>query len=387
MSHSSSGALSFLLPTRIELGVGIADRLGELCLESGFKSAFVVVDPGVHAAGAADGPLKSLAEAGIEVSLWMKVQPNPVDTDVEDGAAALAATPRQAVIGIGGGSALDTAKGIAVLAANTGRVRDFAGNGNVPNKAWPLVLVPTTAGTGSEVTANISITDSETHDKLALRDPNNYASLAILDPILLRGLPAAAAAAAGMDALTHAVESYVSVRASSLTRLLAYEATRLIAGSLEAFVADRAELAHATDMLYGSCLAGIAISHTGTGNAHAVARALGGPYGIPHGLGCGVALESVMRFNEPVVQEDYARLATALGVADFRASVEVNAHAAIDRVRDMRAAVGLPERLDISVDKEALLALGAWAAASSGPNPRPTSQHEACDLISAVVRT
>jgi alcohol dehydrogenase class IV len=255
----------------------------------------------------------------------------------------------------------------------------------VPNKAWSLILVPTTAGTGSEVTANISITDSQTHDKLALRDPNNYASLAILDPTLLRGLPAGAAAAAGMDALTHAIESYVSVRSTALTKMMAEEATRLIGGSIEAFVADRSDPVHATAMLYGSCLAGIAISHTGTGNAHAVARALGGPYGIPHGLGCGVALESVMRFNEATVREDFAQLATALGVNDLGASAEANAHAAIDRVGALRAAVGLPDRLDIVVDEETLGALSEWAAANAGPNPRATSPLDARELIRAIV--
>jgi alcohol dehydrogenase len=385
MSESPLGALSFYLPTRIELGAGIADRLGEYCAEQGFRSAFVVVDPGVHSSGAADEPLRSLEKQGLAVTLWTQVQPNPVDTDVEAAATALGADPRDVVVGIGGGSALDTAKGIAVLAANPGKVRDFAGNGNVPNKAWSLILVPTTAGTGSEVTANISITDSQTHDKLALRDPNNYASLAILDPTLLRGLPAGAAAAAGMDALTHAIESYVSVRSTALTKMMAEEATRLIGGSIEAFVADRSDLVHATAMLYGSCLAGIAISHTGTGNAHAVARALGGPYGIPHGLGCGVALESVMRFNEATVREDYAQLATALGVNDPGASAEANAHAAIDRVGALRAAVGLPERLDIVVEEETLGALSEWAAANAGPNPRATSQLDARELIRAIV--
>lgn len=385
MTDQSVGQLSFLLPTRIELARGLAQRLGELCAEAGYTSAFVVIDPGVKASGAADPAVESLERARVETTIWTRLQPNPVDVDVEAGAAALAETPRDVVIGIGGGSALDTAKGIAVLATNPGRVRDFAGNGNVPVKACPLVLVPTTAGTGSEVTANISITDSDTHDKLALRDPNNYASIAVLDPVLLRGLPAGAAASAGMDALTHAVESYVSVRASPLTRLLAYDATRRIGSSLVAFVADRGGLEHATEMLYASCLAGIAISHTGTGNAHAVARALGGKYDIPHGVGCGVALEPVMRFNQTTVPREYAELADALGVRIPGASAEVNAAAAIDRIGELRAGTGLPERLDVTVADDLLPILGQWAAENAGPNPRPTSQSDACALIREVV--
>lgn len=380
-------AFSFHLPTRIEYAPGSADDLGRLCADSEFASAFVVVDPGVLAAGVADGALRSLKAAGLSVEVWSKLQPNPVDVDVEAGAAAFIAEKRDVIVGIGGGSALDTAKGIAVLATNGGRVRDYHGNGNVPRRAWPSVLIPTTAGTGSEVTANISITDSETHDKLALRDPNNYTAIAVLDPTLLRGLPRAAAASAGMDALTHAVESYVSIRSSVMTKLLAYEATCRIGASIEAFVENPADEQHAASMLYASCLAGIAISHTGTGCAHAVARALGGPYGVAHGTGCAVALEPVMRFNVTRVARDYARLAVGLGVSVSGDGDQTNAARAIDKVGQLRAGVGLPQRLDVVVEEDMFPMLGKWAAGAAGPNPRPTSVEDATELVRAVVRS
>src|SRR5699024_8843976 len=228
---------------------------------------------------------------------WTDLQPNPIDADVEAAVDAMRTKQHDVVLGVGGGSAQDTAKAVAVLATNGGRVRDFAGNGNVPNRSCPLVLVPTTAGTGSEVTANASITNAETQDKLAIRDSNAYARIAVLDPNLLAGLPAGPAAAAGIDALTHAIESYASVRGSEFTRSLAAEAIGRMTNSLETFVADRSDPAAASSMLFASFLAGIAISHTGTGSAHAVSRALGGRFGIAHGIGCGVALPGVMRFN------------------------------------------------------------------------------------------
>jgi len=387
MTDAPLTTLSFFLPTRIEFGDGLAGQLGKLCIESGFTTALVVVDPMVHASGATDGAFRALEQAGIGTVIWSQVQPNPTDTDVDAGLAVFAQYRPDVIIGIGGGSALDTAKGIAVLASNGGAVADYAGNGATPRRAWPLILVPTTAGTGSEVTANISITDSQTHAKLALRDPNNYATIAVLDPTLLGGLPVAAAAAAGMDALTHAIESYVSVRSTPMTKLLAFEATRRIGASLEPFVANRTDLPSARQMLYGSCLAGIAISHTGTGNAHAVARALGGPYGIAHGTGCAVALEPVMRFNNEVVQEQYATLAVALGVADASADAAQNALRAIERVGALRAAAGLPERLDVDVAEHMLPDLAQWTVDNAGPNPRRTGLDDAELLIRQVVRT
>lgn len=386
MTDSTLSDFSFFIPTKIEFGTGLALRLGELCRREGFRSAMVVADPAVLASRAIDQALESLNTAGLRSFTWSQVQPNPTDLDVVAGLDAFQRQEADVIVGIGGGSALDTAKGIAVLAANGGAVRDYAGGSPTPKRAWPLVLLPTTAGTGSEVTANISITDTATNEKLALRHPHNYATVAILDPSLLASLPAGAAASSGMDALTHAVESYVSVRATPLTRVLAYEATRLIGESLSPFVADRADAFHGQQMLYGSCLAGIAISHTGTGSAHAVARALGGPFGVAHGMGCAVALVPVMRFNSDAVPGRYAELAVALGVADPHASVADNALRAVRRVNEIRDSSGIPERLDLDVTADMLPNLAQWTAQNAGPNPRPTSLSDAESLIREVIR-
>lgn len=385
MSSSSVPAFGFHLPTRIEFGPGASRRVGELCRERGHRSVFCVVDPGLHALGAADEVLASLDAAGLDVTVWTDLQPNPIDVDVECAVAAMLAGHHDVVVGLGGGSAQDTAKAVAVLATNGGRVRDYAGNGNVPRPASPLVLIPTTAGTGSEVTANASITNSDTQDKLAIRDPHAYAQLAILDPELLAGLPAGAAAAAGIDALTHAVESYASVRGSELTRSLAAEAIRRMAHSLEAFVADRSDPDAASSMLFASFLAGIAISHTGTGNAHAVSRALGGRYGIAHGVGCGVALPGVMRFNAEEHPEVYAEIAAALGVARPGASAAENAAAGADRVDAIRAAIGIPARLGLEADEQTMAELEGWVVDNAGPNPRPTSREDARLLLTGVM--
>jgi alcohol dehydrogenase class IV len=375
----------FRLPTALRFQPGAAEHLGEICRDSGYSSAFVVVDPGLHRLGAADAALASLEAAGIDVELWTNLQPNPVTDDMEAAASAFDRREGSLVIGIGGGSALDTAKGVAVLATNGGKLRDYAGNGQVPNRCWPLLLVPTTAGTGSEVSASISVTDAATHDKLAVRDPNNCAWIAVLDPTLLTGLPAVVAAHSAMDALTHAVESYVSRRSMPMSRLFAYEAARLINQSIEPFVADRTDPAHGANMLYGSALAGAAMSHTGTGNAHAVSRALGGRYGVIHGLGCAVALEPVMRFNVTAAEQGYAELAEAFGVRDPSATAAENAARTVERVAEIRAHVWIPQRLDLIVPTDDLPGLVRWTVENSTPNPRTTDDADARELLLAVV--
>lgn len=376
----------YAVPTRIMFGSGHASNLGKILTTNGYKSAFLVVDPGLHAGGHLTNVMQSLAGAGISYSVFTDIEPNPVDVAMESGAAQFKAAPCDVIIGIGGGSAMDTAKAIAMLATNPGRIREYDGNDIVPQDAWPLVLVPTTAGTGSEVTYNLSVTNADTHEKMAVRSVRNCAKLAVLDPELLVKLPASVAAAAGIDALVHAIESYVSNRATPPTRMIALEAIRLIGQSLERFVANRADSAAASNMLYAASLAGMCISHTGTGAAHAVARALGGRYNVVHGVACGILLEPVMRFNLETVLERYAEVGAALG-APAGGSVRERAAEAVERVHEIRVNVGLPERLPIVVEPADLPALAQWAAGSSGPNPRKTSVDDAKDLIAAVVTT
>src|SRR5262249_2949901 len=224
------------------------------------------------------------------------------------------------IVGLGGGSGMDTAKAIAILATNPGRLRDYDGNDKVPNQGWPLVLVPTTAGTGSEANYNISVTNIDTHEKMAVRSVCACSRIALLDPQLLRQLPKSVAAAAVYDALIHAIESYTSRRANFHTRWIAREAIRRIGPALEPFVANRADVQPAAEMLYAARLAGMVISHTGTGAAHAIARALGARYDIIHGVATGALIEPVVRFNLEVAQNRYAEVGDALGVTTDRMS-------------------------------------------------------------------
>jgi len=375
----------FGISTRLLFGDGGAARIGEVCRRFGWTSAFVVVDPDVRRAGVADSAFRSLEESGIGTVTFAGVRPNPTDADMEKGAETFRRVRRDVIIGIGGGSAMDTAKGIALLVTSGGRIRNYDGMDKVPQAIWPLICVPTTAGTGSEVSAYISVTNDETHEKMSLGSIHNYARIAVLDPALLRTLPAPAAAASGMDALVHAVESHVSRRTNALTQLFALEAIKRISRSLEIFVQDRANPVASADMLFASCLAGIAMTHTGTGAAHAIARALGGRYNVGHGLACGVLLEPVMRFNLASAQTGYAAVAEALGVADPQAAERERAEAAVRRVAEIRLHVGLPERLTIQLSASETTPIAEWASRNAGSNPRPASADDVRTLMARVV--
>ena len=385
MTSDPVGNFEYCIPTRVVFESGGAAKLGSLLGRYGYKSAFVVVDPGFHAAGLDEPMIRSLQQAGIRHRLFLEIESNPIDVSMERGADELKAQPDDVIVGIGGGSGMDTAKAISVLAINGGRLRDYDGNDKVPKTGWPLVLIPTTAGTGSEANYNISVTNVDTHEKMAVRSVCACARVALLDPELLRRLPAPVAAAAGYDALVHAVESYVSNRATVPTRMLAYEAIRRIGPALEPFIQNRADSKAAGEMLYAASLAGMVISHTGTGAAHAVARALGGRYNVVHGVATGVLLEPVMRFNFDAAVRGYAEVGDALAVTDERMSERDRAAAALRRIVAMRKSIGLPDRLPITVEPAHEQDLAEWAARSAAPNPRKTSPDDARTLMYQVV--
>jgi alcohol dehydrogenase len=375
------------VPTRIIFGAGCAGDIGELCLRDGHRSAFVVIDPFLVSSSITQAFRKSLQDAGITFTTFADIKPNPIDTDLEAAAQAFRDGEHDVVIGIGGGSSLDTAKGVAILTTNGGRIRDFDGNDNVPLSGTPCICLPTTAGTGSEVTGNISVTNSDTQAKMAIRSERVYPKYALLDPDMLASLPQFVAASAGMDALVHAVESYTSTRGNPLARLIAFDAIRRIARWLPRFVDDRADQQAAAEMLYASCLAGMNLTNTGTGAAHAIARALGGHYGIVHGLACGVLIVPVMEFNAAASPSRYAELAGAFDIfhSDSGRPDEASlATAVIGKVSELRARIGLPAALPLTVESDKQQLIASWAAANFGPNPRPGTADDVARILRKV---
>lgn len=375
-------SLTARLNIRFGRGVvaGIASELRAL----GGTRAFFVADRGVRDAGLTKRPLGVFRDAGIEVEGFYEAEPNPRDTTIERGAELLAAFGADVVIGFGGGSAMDAAKGIALLATNGGELADYDGTDKIGRDTLPLIAVPTTAGTGSEVTANAAITNTSRHLKMSIRSPRLLPSLAIVDPDLLASLPHMIAATSGADALVHAVEGCLSLRASPLTDVFALEAMRLLHANLRPFVANPANSDAASAMALGSLLAGVVISNTGTGNDHAIARALGGVCDMPHGLATAVMLPPVLRFNALARPEKMVHIARAFGLT-AQDGAATTARAVVEDVEALISDLRIPTRLsELGVERAQISQIVEIALGNVGPNPRRTTKQDLEQLIEDV---
>jgi alcohol dehydrogenase len=330
-------------PDHVEYGSGAIDALEPFVAEHGIDSALLVTDEFLAESGVVDAPVARLEAAGVDVAVYDGVAPEPKLSMVE--AAAERVGDRDLVVGVGGGSSMDTAKLAAALAAHGGSVRDMLGMDNVPGETGPLALVPTTAGTGSEVT-HIGVFADERDDgvKKVVFSPFLFADLATVDPDLTKTMPPGVAAATGLDALTHAIESYVSLLRTPYTDTLARRAVELVAENLRAAVAQGPENDEArANMSLAATLAGQAFVNSGLGAVHALTYPLGMECGLGHGLANGVLLPHVMRYNVPAEVDRFADLAALLG-AERRPGESDRAFAdrSVEAVFDLLEDVNVP---------------------------------------------
>jgi alcohol dehydrogenase len=348
---------------RVHMGPGSIEQLGGLARELGASRVLVVTDPGVRAAGYAEHAVRVLNGEGIAASVFDQVSENPTTTDVEAGRSFAAERGIDLLVGLGGGSAMDCAKGINFLLTNGGRMEDYLGFGKASQPLLPSIGVPTTAGTGSEAQSYALISQAETHRKMACGDRKARFRDVILDPDLTATAPRRVRAAAGIDAVSHAVESFVCTRANPVSRMFAREAWRLLDKSFDVVSRDPGCLG---DMLLGSHLAGAAIEGSMLGAAHACANPLTARFGVVHGVAVGLMLPHVVRFNGEVYRE-------LSGL-----SSEVLAR----RIEELRIAAGLPTRVcevvGNDLDRQALRELaedaaGQWTARF---NPRPVDAED-----------
>jgi alcohol dehydrogenase len=283
--------------TRVVFGPGTIARLGEFAGELGTRRALVVTDPGIVAAGHTRHGIDSLVAAGIETHVFDHVHENPSTDNVEQGLAAAKRYEPELIVGIGGGSSMDCAKGINFLYSNGGSMRDYHGVGKALKEMLPMIAVPTTAGTGSETQSFALISDSTTHVKMACGDKKASFRVAILDPELTVTQPAAVTALTGIDALAHALETYVTTKRNPASIAFSREAWRLLATNFAVVLSEPGNLHARGGMQLGACFAGMAIENSMLGATHALANPLTAHYGIAHGQAIGLMLPHVIRFN------------------------------------------------------------------------------------------
>ncbi|AOL22662.1 alcohol dehydrogenase [Erythrobacter litoralis] len=376
---------SFIMPSMNIMGENALADAAATLTGRGFASALIVTDEGLARLGVADDVAKVLEDAGIKAAIFDGAQPNPTTGNVEDGLALLRDHECDLVVSLGGGSSHDCAKGIALVAANGGEIADYEGIDRSPLPQVPLMAINTTAGTAAEMTRFCIITDVERHVKMAIVDRHVTPFLSVNDPAMMVGKPAALTAATGMDALTHAIEAYVSTAATPITDGCALKAMSLIAENLRDAVADGTNLEAREAMAYAQFLAGMAFNNASLGYVHAMAHQLGGFYDLPHGVCNAVLLPHVETFNAAVSAGRLRDVAAAMGVNVSNMDERQGAEAAIAAIRQLSADIGIPAGLAQLGMKEAdiaTLAANAMNDACGFTNPRPANQQE----IEAIFR-
>jgi len=381
MSHAPSPlsdgwSFDFAGRTRLVFENGAVERAGELARECGGERVLLVTDPGIRAAGHVDRVVLALEKAGRRVCVYDQVRENPTTSDVARCVAAARAHQADILVGLGGGSSMDTAKGCNFILTNGGEMKDYWGVGRATRPMLPMLAIPTTAGTGSECQSAALIADEDTHQKMACLDPKVAARVAILDPELTLSQPRAVTAQTGVDALAHALETAVTRKRSAFSRMFSREAFSLLAPALPQVLRDPGDLAARGRMLLGAAYAGTAIELSMLGAAHSCANPLTARFGIVHGSAVGLMLPAVLRFNalEPSARQAYADLAHHLEWVSSRADEAAAAQQLVAHVESLLHAAGIPRSLaDAGIPADAVPHLAAEAARqwTAQFNPRP----------------
>jgi len=366
-------------------GPGSRAVLADEIKKRGFKKAFIVTDNDLVKYGVAGQVTAVLEAAGIPFQIFSDVKQNPTVTQVKAGGAAFAASGADVLVAIGGGSPIDTAKAIGIIANNPefADVVSLEGVADTKNKSIPIIALPTTAGTAAEVTINYVITDEENVKKMVCVDPNDIPVLAIVDAELMVSMPKGLTAATGMDALTHAIEGYITLGAWTMSDMFELKAIELIAKFLPAVVENPKDVEARDGMAMAQYIAGMGFSNVGLGLVHGMAHPLGAYFDVPHGVANALLLPIVMQYNMASCIDKYADIAKALGVNIDGLSKESAAQAAVDAVKALAVKVGIPEKLrELNVTDDSLekLALSAFNDVCTPGNPRTVTYEDALEL-------
>ncbi len=351
----SSKVYQIIQPQIIRFGVGALSTLADETNKLGVKRALIVTGPKVYQSGLVEPVKEQLAKARLSVEVFSEAEAEPTLPKINTAAKELRKGNYDLLVGLGGGSSMDTTKGFSVLLAHGGEIQDYIGVGKVPGPGIPLVMIPTTAGTGSEVTNIAALGDPENRRKIAMVSPYILPQLAFVDPAFTYGCPPGVTAAAGMDALVHAIECYTSILANNFTDALALEAMRLIVGSLSTAVNNGSDEEARNRMSEGALLAGVAFGNAGVAAVHALSLILGGRFTVPHGVSNGLFLPYVMECTFPANLPKYAIIARMLGEKTGELSLREAAEQGVKAIKALAIDIGIPLQLqDLGIPKEAL---------------------------------
>ncbi len=370
-------SFGFELPTRIEYGLGSINKLGDELKKLNSRRVLIVTDKGIVKAGLVKKVTDILEESNVNYTIFDDVEANPKDLDVEAGAKVSSNFIADTILAIGGGSPIDCAKSIGVLAShNSTKIKNFEGKTAVKKPIIPLITIPTTSGTGSEVTFSSVINDTENNYKMTIKGPNIAAKVAIVDPELTVTMPPLVTASTGIDALTHAIEAYTVNVSEPISDALALYAIDLISKYLPKAFSDGNDMEARSGMLMGSLLGGLAFSHSDVGSVHCMAEALGGVYDAPHGVCNSILLPFVMDYSKDYCKERYANVAKAMG-GTFE-TVDEGANMAIELVRQLSKEVNLPGFKSLNVKEQDfdILADMSVKNMSTESNPRPLTKDD-----------
>ena len=380
----------FILNEVSYFGPGARKELAGVVSRLGFKKALVVTDKGLMKFGVAQMVIDELEANSIPYEIFDDVKPNPTVTNVKDGIAACKNAGADFIVAIGGGSAMDTAKGIGIVCNNPefGDIVSLEGVADTKKKSLPIIALPTTAGTAAETTINYVIIDEQNHKKMVCVDPNDIPAVAIVDAELMYSLPKSLTAATGMDAMTHAIEGYITKAAWEMSDMFEIKAIEMIYKYLPMAVSEPQNPEGRNGMAVAQYIAGMAFSNVGLGVDHGMAHPLSALHDIPHGVACAMLLPTVMKFNAPAAKQKYAEIAKACGVYKDGMTVDEAVDAACKAIEDLSKLVGIPQHLtELGITEADIPALAEQAIndVCTPGNPREVTKEDIVALYKQIL--
>lgn len=378
---------NFSINQKVCFEPGAIKSVPEILKANKVKKVLIVSVDDLKKLGFVDKVAKYITDAKIKVEVFTNVQPNPTVQNVNDGYKVYKKFQPDAIIGLGGGSPMDVAKGIAVLAKFGGKITDYNGSELVPGRIDLLIAIPTTAGTGSESTPSAVITDSKTHYKFSVFSHTIIPHYAILDPELITTIPAGVAASCGVDALIHAMESYISIKSNPYTEAMALKAMEMIGRNIKKYVANREDIEAASNMLIGSNFAGLAFSDSRLGDVHAMSHPVSGHYGVAHGVANAILLPTILAYNALADDGKYLTMYNTIFDKHVTAE-EFDPRDLVDAIADLNYQLGIPSCLsEVGVKKEkiAVMSKDAMTSGNIAANPRKTTEKDVIKLYNEAL--